>query len=101
MSNKPPIILIHGLWMTPKSWDTWAGRFRAAGHVVTVPGWPGIGDRSPSDVRSNPGPLKGIGLEQIAEHFHGVIGGLDEKPIIMGHSFGGLITQMLADRGLG
>jgi len=100
------IVLIHGLWMTPKSWDTWAERFRAAGHDVIVPGWPGIDDRSVVDVRSNPQPLEGIGLKQIADHYEGIIRALPgfaagRKPIIMGHSFGGLLTQMLADRGLG
>ena len=101
MSSKPPIVLVHGLWMTPKSWDTWVGRFRAAGHQVLTPGWPGIDDRTVSDIRNNPEALKGVGLKQIADHLGGVIRSLDEKPIIMGHSFGGLLTQMLADRGLG
>lgn len=100
-NDKAPIVLIHGLWMTPKSWDTWAERFRAAGHDVIVPGWPGIDDRSVEDIRSNPEPLKGIGLKQIADHYEAIIRALPRKPIIMGHSFGGLITQMLADRGLG
>ncbi|QAY62525.1 alpha/beta fold hydrolase [Xylanimonas allomyrinae] len=98
---KPPIVLIHGLWMTPKSWDTWAARFRAAGHEVIVPGWPGIDDRSPQDVRRDPSALRGIGLAQIVDHYERIIRALPAKPIIMGHSFGGLITQLLADRGLG
>ncbi len=98
---KAPIVLIHGLWMTPKSWDTWAARFRAAGHDVIVPGWPGIDDRSVADVRRDPDPLKGIGLKQIADHYERIVRALPAKPIIMGHSFGGVITQMLADRGLG
>lgn len=98
---KLPIVLVHGLWMTPKSWDTWAERFRAAGHEVIVPGWPGIDDRSPADVRSNPAALKGVGLKEIADHYERIIRALPVKPIIMGHSFGGVITQMLADRGLG
>ena len=100
-STKAPIVLIHGLWMTPKSWDTWADRFRAAGHQVIVPGWPGIDDRSVEDIRSNPEALKGIGLKQIADNYERIIRDLPEKPIIIGHSFGGVITQMLADRGLG
>lgn len=98
---KTPIVLIHGLWMTPKSWDTWAERFRALGHEVIVPGWPGIDDRSVEDIRSNPEALKGIGLKQIVGHYERIIRSLPQKPIIMGHSFGGVITQMLADRGLG
>ncbi|PUB32056.1 alpha-beta hydrolase superfamily lysophospholipase [Promicromonospora sp. AC04] len=100
-TGKLPIVLIHGLWMTPASWETWAERFRAAGHEVIVPGWPGIDDRSVQDVRSNPEPLKGIGLKQIADHYERIIRTLPVKPIIMGHSFGGVLTQMLADRGLG
>lgn len=100
-TDKAPIVLIHGLWMTPKSWDTWAERFRAKGHEVIVPGWPGIDDRTVEDIRRNPAALKGIGLKQIADHYERIIRALPAKPIIMGHSFGGVITQMLADRGLG
>ncbi|HWK77829.1 alpha/beta hydrolase [Microbacterium sp.] len=100
-TDKTPIVLIHGLWMTPKSWDTWAERFRAKGHEVIVPGWPGIDDRSVADIRRDPSALKGIGLKQIVDHYERIIRTLPVKPIIMGHSFGGVITQMLADRGLG
>ena len=100
-TTKTPIVLIHGLWMTPTSWDTWAERFRAQGHEVIVPGWPGIDDRTVADIRRDPSALKGIGLKQITDHYERIIRALPEKPIIMGHSFGGVITQMLADRGLG
>lgn len=98
---KTPIVLIHGLWMTPKSWNTWAERFRAQGHEVIVPGWPGIDDRPVEDIRRDPSALKGIGLKQIADNYERIIRTLPVKPIIMGHSFGGVLTQMLADRGLG
>jgi pimeloyl-ACP methyl ester carboxylesterase len=100
-TEKLPIVLIHGLWMTPKSWDTWAERFRARGHEVIVPGWPGIDDRSVADIRRDPSALAGIGIRQIVDHYDRIIRALPVKPIIMGHSFGGLFTQMLADRGLG
>ncbi len=100
-TTKATIVLVHGLWMTPTSWDTWAERFRSQGHEVVVPGWPGIDDRSVEDIRSNPTALKGVGLKQIADHYERIIRALPRKPIIMGHSFGGVITQMLADRGLG
>ena len=100
-TDKTPIVLIHGLWMTPKSWSTWAEHFRAQGHDVIVPGWPGIDDRSVEDIRRDPSALKGIGLKQIADHYERIIRALPVKPIIMGHSFGGVLTQMLADRGLG
>ena len=100
-STNAPIVLVHGLWMTPTSWNTWAERFRAAGHDVIVPGWPGIDDRTVEDIRRDPSALKGIGLKQIVDNYERIIRALPQKPIIMGHSFGGLITQMLADRGLG
>ncbi|MBO9627301.1 MAG: alpha/beta hydrolase [Microbacterium sp.] len=97
----PPIVLIHGLWMTPKSWDTFAEYFRAKGHEVIVPGWPGVDGRSPAFLRKDATSLKGVGLRQIVDHYERIIRALPAKPIIMGHSFGGIITQMLADRGLG
>jgi non-heme chloroperoxidase len=100
-STKTPIVLIHGLWMTPTSWDTWAERFRAAGHEVIVPGWPGIDDRTVADIRRDPSALKGVGLTQIVDAYELIIDDLPQKPIVMGHSFGGVITQMLADRGVG
>lgn len=100
-TDKTPIVLIHGLWMTPKSWSTWAEHFRAQGHEVIVPGWPGIDDRSVEDIRRDPSALEGIGLKQIADNYERIIRALPVKPIIMGHSFGGVLTQMLADRGLG
>ncbi|KQM82646.1 alpha/beta hydrolase [Agromyces sp. Leaf222] len=97
-TDKTPIVLVHGLWMTPKSWNTWAEYFEARGHQVIRPGWPGIDDREVADIRSNPEALKNIGLKQIADHYERIIRALPQKPIIMGHSFGGLLTQMLADR---
>jgi len=100
-TDKTPIVLIHGLWMTPQSWNTWAEHFRAQGHEVIVPGWPGIDDRSVEDIRRDPSALEGIGLTQIADNYERIIRELPVKPIIMGHSFGGVLTQMLADRGLG
>jgi pimeloyl-ACP methyl ester carboxylesterase len=101
MSTSQTIVLIHGLWMTPTSWDTWAERYRAQGHTVIVPGWPGIGDRTVADIRRDPSNLKNIGINQIVDHYAAIIAALPVKPIIMGHSFGGLFAQMLADRGLG
>lgn len=101
ISPKPPIVLVHGLWMTPTSWNTWAERYRAAGHEVIVPGWPGIDDRAVADIRRDPSALTGIGIAQIVDNYERIIRALPQKPIIMGHSFGGLMTQMLADRGLG
>ena len=97
----PPIVLVHGLWMTPSSWDTWAERFRARGHQVLAPGWPGIDDRSPADVRRDPSALENVSITEIVDSYDRIIRALPEAPIIMGHSFGGIFTQMLLDRGLG
>ncbi|WP_347977771.1 alpha/beta hydrolase [Microbacterium sp. ProA8] len=101
MNDKPPIVLVHGLWMTPSSWDTWGNRYRDQGHEVIVPGWPGIGDRTPQDVRANPTALEGRTITEIVDSYDRIIRALPEPPIIMGHSFGGIFIQMLLDRGLG
>jgi pimeloyl-ACP methyl ester carboxylesterase len=100
-TTKAPIVLIHGLWMTPSSWDTWAERFRAAGHEVLVPSWPGLEGRTAAEIRHDPTALKGLGITRIVDHYESLIRAMAEQPIIMGHSFGGLFTQMLLDRGLG
>jgi len=94
------IVLIHGLWMTRRSWDPWVDRFSSRGYRVLSPAWPGL-DREVEDVRRDPSPLAGLGVDEIVDHYDTIIRGLDRPPIIMGHSFGGLVTQLLADRGLG
>jgi pimeloyl-ACP methyl ester carboxylesterase len=103
MSTTSPadtIVLVHGLWMTPLSWEHWIPRFEAAGHRVLAPAWPGF-DRDIDDVRRDTKPYEGLGITEIADHYDAVIRALDGPPIIMGHSFGGLVTQILLDRGLG
>ena len=96
-----PIVLIHGLWMTPKSWEGWAERFRAKGHEVITPGWSDAFDRSPEDLRRDPSALAGLTAAQVADRYEQAIRALPEPPIIMGHSFGGLFTQVMLNRGLG
>ena len=100
MSLKPPIVLIHGLWMTPLSWENWVARYEETGHRVLAPAWPGL-DRDVAALREDPSGLEHLGVTEILEHLEGVVQGLDEAPIIMGHSFGGLFTQLLLDRGHG
>jgi pimeloyl-ACP methyl ester carboxylesterase len=95
----PPIILIHGMWMTPRSWDSWIDHFTDRGFSATAPGWPGVKD--PAEIRRDPSALKGLGLEKIVDHYEAIIRELDRPPIIIGHSFGGLTTQLLLNRGLG
>jgi non-heme chloroperoxidase len=94
------IVLIHGLWMTPLSWEKWTERFTAAGHTVLAPAWPGF-DRPIEEIRRDTTPFDGLGVKEIADHYEGIVRDLDRPPIIMGHSFGGLVTQILLDRGVG
>ena len=96
----PPIVLIHGLWLTPRSWEGWKERFEQRGHEVLVPAWPRM-EREVEAIRRDPSVLNGLGVAEVVEHYERIIRGLDTPPVIMGHSFGGLITQLLLDRGLG
>ena len=96
----PPIVLIHGLWMTPRSWEHWVERYRARGHEVLAPSWPGL-EGEVEALRADPTPLTEQSITKIVDHYDGIIRGLDSAPIIMGHSFGGTFTQLLLDRGLG
>lgn len=95
------IVLIHGLWMTPLSWENWKKRFSAHGYNVITPGWPGIDGKAIEEIRRNPDFLRGLGVEEIVNHYATFIEALENPPIIMGHSFGGLITQLLLNQGLG
>jgi len=97
---KPTIVLIHGLWLTPKSWNGWIERFQRAGHNVVAPAWPGLSGDIES-IRRDPSALKGLTLGKIVDHYDHIIRSMERPPILMGHSFGGLIVQMLLDRGLG
>jgi pimeloyl-ACP methyl ester carboxylesterase len=102
MSVKSPqnIVLIHGLWLTPLGWENWMARYSDKGYRVVAAAWPGIGNDIEA-IRRDPTPVEQLGVGEIADHYEKLIRGLDHPPIIMGHSFGGLITQILLDRGLG
>src|SRR5256886_11109664 len=99
-AQKPTIVLIHGLWLTPLSWEGWKQRFESKGHTVLAPAWPGL-EGTVEEVRQNTSRYERLGIKEIVDHYDGIIRGLGAPPIIMGHSFGGLITQLLLDRGLG
>lgn len=94
------IVLIHGLWMTPLSWEHWIDRYSTQGYRVLAPAWPGM-DGDIDELRRDPSALEHLGVEEIVGHYEGIIRELDSPPIIMGHSFGGAFTQILLDRGLG
>ena len=94
------IVLIHGLWMTPRSWEHWAERYRSKGYNVLAPAWPGM-EGEVEAINADPSVLEGLDVETIVDHYQGIIGDLSSPPIIMGHSFGGGFTQILLDRGAG
>jgi pimeloyl-ACP methyl ester carboxylesterase len=98
-SGRTPVVFIHGLWLLPSSWDNWVGLFEENGYAGVTPDWPD--DPETVEVaRAEPEVLAKKTLKQIADHTAEVLGGLDKKPAVMGHSTGGLLTYMIADRGL-
>jgi pimeloyl-ACP methyl ester carboxylesterase len=98
-SGRTPVVFIHGLWLLASSWEAWAGAFEEAGYAAVCPGWPDDPE-TVEEARKDPQVLAGKGVGQVADHFAAVIGGLERKPVIVGHSFGGLLAQILAGRGL-
>jgi pimeloyl-ACP methyl ester carboxylesterase len=95
------IVFIHGMYMTPACWDPWVNRFRAKGYDCLAPAWPGRDQPAAVLRRNHPDPkLAALTLTAVLEHLSGIIQTFDEKPILIGHSMGGLITQLLLQRGL-
>lgn len=98
-SGRTPVVFVHGLWLLPSSWDRWAELFEEAGYAAVTPGWPDDPE-TVADAKANPGAFAGKGVGDIADYLEGVIRRLGAKPAIVGHSFGGLLTEILAGRGL-
>jgi pimeloyl-ACP methyl ester carboxylesterase len=98
-SEMTPVVFIHGLWLLPNSWDRWAAVFEEAGYVPLTPGWPDDPE-TVEEARANPTVFARKTVGQVADHFSGVIRKLARKPAVVGHSFGGLLTQIVAGRGL-
>jgi len=98
-SGRTPVVFIHGLWVLASSWDNWARLFEEAGYAAVTPIWPGDPE-TVDEARANPDLLAKNSLGAIADHTADVIGMLDRKPAVMGHSTGGLLAQIIADRGL-
>ena len=94
------IVLVHGLWMTPLSWEYWAHHYTELGYSVFAPSWPGM-ERDVRTLRRSPETYAKIGFRQIVDRYEQLVIELGEPPILMGHSFGGLVVQALLDRGLG
>jgi pimeloyl-ACP methyl ester carboxylesterase len=94
-----PVVFIHGLWLLPSSWDRWADVFEEAGYTALTPGWPDDPD-TVAEANANPEVFAHKTVGQVADHFEEVIRQLTKKPAVIGHSFGGLLAQIIAGRGL-
>jgi non-heme chloroperoxidase len=98
-STRQPVVFIHGLWLLPSSWDRWATVFKKAGYTTLTPGWPDDPE-TVEDAKAHPEVFAHKTIKEVADHFADLIAQLDRKPAVIGHSFGGLITQIVAGRGL-
>jgi pimeloyl-ACP methyl ester carboxylesterase len=98
-SRRTPAVFIHGLWLLPSSWDRWASVFEAVGYTALTPGWPDDPE-TVEEAKAHPEVFAHKTVKQVADHFADLIGQLTTKPAVIGHSFGGLITQIIAGRGL-
>ena len=99
ISGLHPVVFVHGLWLLPGSWQRWAEAFEEAGYIALMPDWPDD-PATVAEANANPGVMAGKTVGQVADHFSAVIGQLERKPAVIGHSFGGLLAQILAGRGL-
>ena len=98
-TTSTPVVFVHGLWLLPSSWDRWAALFEEAGYVALTPGWPDDPE-TVAEAKAHPEVFAGKGIAQIADYEEAIIRRLDRKPVVIGHSFGGLLTMILAGRGL-
>ena len=98
-SRRTPVVFVHGLWLLPSSWDRWRNAFEQAGYATLAPGWPDDPE-TVQEAKEHPEVFAHKTVGQVADHFEDVIRKLDKTPAIVGHSFGGLLAQMLAGRGL-
>jgi len=98
-SGRRPVVFIHGLWLLPSSWDRWGDLFESAGYSAIKPGWPDDPD-SVADARAHPEVFAGKSVGQVADHVSAIVKELKKKPAVVGHSFGGLLAQIVAGRGL-
>jgi pimeloyl-ACP methyl ester carboxylesterase len=98
-TGRTPVVFIHGLWLLPSSWDRWAGVFEEAGYTALTPGWPDD-PQTVEEANAHPEVFAHKTVGQVADHYESVIARLTTKPAVVGHSFGGLLTQIVAGRGL-
>jgi non-heme chloroperoxidase len=98
-TGRQPVVFIHGLWLLQSSWERWSKLFDDSGFAALAPGWPDDPD-TVSEANAHPGAMAGKTIRQVADHFEGIANRLHRKPALIGHSFGGLLAQILAGRGL-
>jgi pimeloyl-ACP methyl ester carboxylesterase len=98
-AGRSSVVFIHGLWLLPSSWDRWAAVFEEAGYTALTPGWPDD-PATVEEAKAHPEVFAHKTVGEVADHYADVIGGLEKKPAVIGHSFGGLLTQIIAGRGL-
>jgi len=98
-TGRTPVVFVHGLWLLPSSWDRWVAVFDEAGYTALAPGWPDDPE-TVEEANAHPEVFARKTVGQVADHFAEAIGKLEKKPAVIGHSFGGLLTQILAGRGL-
>jgi pimeloyl-ACP methyl ester carboxylesterase len=98
-SGGTPVVFVHGLWLLPSSWANWASFFEQAGYAPLTPDWPGDPE-TVEQARANPEVFARKTVGQVTDHSTEIIKALDKKPVVMGHSTGGLVAQILAGRGL-
>jgi non-heme chloroperoxidase len=97
-TGKRPVVFVHGLWLLPSSWERWAQRFEEAGYVALTPGWPDDPETI-DQAKAHPEVFANKTVGQIADHFDSILRKLTQRPVLIGHSFGGLMVQILAGRG--
>jgi pimeloyl-ACP methyl ester carboxylesterase len=100
MPEKPAVVLIHGFWVTPRSWENWVAHYEAKGYEVHAPAYPGL-EVEVEALNADPTPLTELTVEGIVAHLESVLAGIEGEPILIGHSAGGVFTQLLMDRGHG
>ena len=98
-TGRQPVVFVHGLWLLPSSWDRWAAMFEELGYTTLTPGWPDDPE-TVAEANAHPEVLAHKTVGQVADHFDQIVRGLKQKPAIIGHSFGGMLAQILAGRGL-